>query len=138
MLNLPAGNLLRRRLFGLVAVCALGVSLTGCVAYDDGGYGGGGYSGGGYAGGGYAGGGYAGGGYGGGYYGGGGSVNVYAPAYYRTGNRGHGGYYHNPPHNGGGNHGNWNGGGYHGGGGRPEGHNRRPDRGPDRRQFYGG
>lgn len=118
MLNIRAGTLIRRsRVLGLVTACALGVSLTGCVAYDGGGYGGG----------------YAGGGYGGGYYGGGGSVNVYAPAYYRAGYRGHGGYNQNPRHDGGGHHGNWNGGGQSGGG-RPEAHHRRQERG----QSYGG
>lgn len=57
----------RKRLFGLAGFCAVALSLTGCVAYDGGGY--------------YAPA-YADGGYYGGYYGGGyetGSVNVFIP-----------------------------------------------------------
>ena len=59
---------IRNRILGVAAACAMGLSLSGCVAYDNGygsAYGGGG--------------GYYGGGYGGG------SVNVYAPV--RQGNR---------------------------------------------------
>lgn len=70
------------RLLGLAMACALGASLTGCVAYDDGGYAPG-----------------YGGGYSGGYYGGG--VGIYAPVYYRDG-YGHGGYHHHRQHDGGG------------------------------------
>ncbi len=113
----------RSRLIGLVAICAAGLSLSGCVAYGDGGSG-------------YAGG--YGGGYGGGYYGGS-SVNVYAPRYNNAGYR-HGGDHHRYQGHGSYEHRGSNNGGYHNGGNnthggnRPEANNRRPDH----RQSYGG